>query len=260
MSRFSWLRSLRKRFASSGRARPRPARPPRKSPPPFLEQLEVRCLPATITWNNSAGGSWQTAGNWDLNRVPTAGDDVVIPNLGGLTYTVTYASATTDINSLTTASPPTLSIASGQLTLHATSTTTGALNNSGRLDVEGGTLNLDGTGGTSNGAFVIGTGAAITYDGGGSSTLFGSASFTGAGDLNLRNHTLHVTGTVSTDPSFHVIFNTAVLDVGAGRRLFRHGGRLGHEPVRRDPARQRQPDQPGRPAAQPGDLGPTVRG
>jgi hypothetical protein len=31
-----------------------------------------------IFWNRPAGGNWSVPGNWDLNRVPTAADDVVI--------------------------------------------------------------------------------------------------------------------------------------------------------------------------------------
>jgi len=40
----------------------------------------------TISWNNPAGGLWTEASNWDLNRVPTAADTVMITLPG--TYTV----------------------------------------------------------------------------------------------------------------------------------------------------------------------------
>src|SRR5262249_24047293 len=48
------------------------------------------------------GGSWQTPSNWDLNRVPGAGDDVVIPDLGspGANLTVTYGSCSTTVASI----------------------------------------------------------------------------------------------------------------------------------------------------------------
>ena len=62
---------------------------PHRSHPPYrtrqllVEILENRVVPATITWLNAAGGDWGTAGNWDLNRTPVDGDDVVIPALTG---------------------------------------------------------------------------------------------------------------------------------------------------------------------------------
>jgi len=37
----------------------------------------------TITWTNGTGNnSWQAPGNWDQNRLPGPGDDVIVPNLG----------------------------------------------------------------------------------------------------------------------------------------------------------------------------------
>src|SRR5687767_2379962 len=69
---------------------------------PRVEALEGRELPAAIRWTNPAGGSWHVAANWDLNRVPAAGDDVVIDLPG--TYLVEHSSSTnTDVNSLTSA-------------------------------------------------------------------------------------------------------------------------------------------------------------
>ena len=57
-----------------------------------LEELERRCLLATVSWTNLAGGNWNTATNWrddaGLNRVPGPADDVVI-DLAGANYTVT---------------------------------------------------------------------------------------------------------------------------------------------------------------------------
>src|SRR5882672_4763812 len=61
---------------------------------PFVEQLEDRLLLATITCNALAGGSWNTGSNWDLNRTPTTGDNVIIPNLAG-SQTIAFSSGTT---------------------------------------------------------------------------------------------------------------------------------------------------------------------
>lgn len=65
---------------------------------PVLELLEDRIAPATIHWNNAAGGAWHVPANWDLNRVPAAADDVVIDLPG--TYTVAYSTGTSLVSSL----------------------------------------------------------------------------------------------------------------------------------------------------------------
>jgi len=53
----------------------------------------------TVTWNNSAGGDWNTATNWSPARVPTTNDIAVISLPG--TYTVTLSSGTAAPTSLT---------------------------------------------------------------------------------------------------------------------------------------------------------------
>src|SRR5262245_2534237 len=83
-----------------------------------LEILEDRIAPATtITWINATGGDWAIPGNWDLNRVPTAGDDVIIPNVGGAgaDVTITYSGGTTTVQSVSCAENFTIS--GGRLTL-----------------------------------------------------------------------------------------------------------------------------------------------
>ena len=80
--------------------------------------MEDRVTPATITWTNPAGGVWGTAGNWDLNRVPAAGDDVVIPDIGaaGVNQTITVNNLTANtVQSIACAEN--LTLAGGSLTL-----------------------------------------------------------------------------------------------------------------------------------------------
>lgn len=62
---------------------------------------------AQITWTGAGGDeSWHTAANWDLSRVPMAGDDVIFPAGGG---TVTYSSsASTSVNSVQAERPVTM--------------------------------------------------------------------------------------------------------------------------------------------------------
>src|SRR5262245_16751170 len=88
------------------------------------ELLEARTLPAIITWTNPAGGSWSTAANWSLNRVPAAGDDVVIPDVGaaGANVTITLSGLST-ITSLKTSENVTfatlasLTVSGGNITI-----------------------------------------------------------------------------------------------------------------------------------------------
>jgi hypothetical protein len=66
---------------------------------PRIEVLECRTLLTTIHWINSSGGSWHVPTNWDLHRVPGAGDDVAIDAPGN--YTVTHSTGQSQIKSLT---------------------------------------------------------------------------------------------------------------------------------------------------------------
>ncbi len=70
---------------------------------PGLEALEPRWLLSTIRWINPNGGSWNVPGNWDLNRLPMAGDDVVIDLAGS--GAVTLSTGTVEIQSLHSTRP-----------------------------------------------------------------------------------------------------------------------------------------------------------
>jgi len=80
----------------------------------------------SITWTGGAGtNSWHTPANWDLNRVPGAGDDVVIPDMTP-NVNVTYSSGTATIHSLNSAEAVTLTNGAATiLTIDADSTLIG---------------------------------------------------------------------------------------------------------------------------------------
>ncbi len=107
----------------------------------------------TIQWTGATNNSWHTAGNWSLNRVPQAGDDVVIPDMTP-DVTITYSSGAVQINSLTSAEA--LNITSGVLTIAAPSTVTAALTLAGGTLDGAGSLAINGplswTGGTMGGS------------------------------------------------------------------------------------------------------------
>src|SRR5262249_5261556 len=86
----------------------------------------------TIKWTGTAdNASWNLAGNWDLNRLPHAGDDVVIPDVAGTTL-VTYSQDTTQVKSISTSES--LTITGGTLEV------TGNLSATKDVTLSGGTL------------------------------------------------------------------------------------------------------------------------
>lgn len=95
---------------------------------------------ATITWTGGSDGtSWLTKANWDLNRIPGAGDDVVIPDLPG-TSQVFFTGPPTTLNSFTTAenliiNGHTLSIAAASSTTKNLTIQAGTLTGNGNLTI-----------------------------------------------------------------------------------------------------------------------------
>src|SRR4051794_16165843 len=97
-----------------------------------MEMLEDRALMTAIVWTNPTGGSWQTASNWDLNRLPAAGDDVSIPDLAG-NQTITSSA---DVSVQTLNSAELLAISFGTLSVAQTAQLAGGLNElGGKLSV-----------------------------------------------------------------------------------------------------------------------------
>ncbi len=91
---------------------------------------------ATITWNNAAGGNWNTAANWSPAQVPGAADDAVIALAG--TYTVTL-DVNPSVNSLAlggASGTQTLDFGNHTLTLAAAS----SVGANGALRLAGATL------------------------------------------------------------------------------------------------------------------------
>lgn len=125
----------------------------RQTTPPAAEAATQVKASTTITWINAAGGDWDTSGNWDLHRVPSADDDVVI-NVAGITVTHAFARAdalhrltsqariSLSAGSLAIAGPSvinaTFTISGGTLFLiHATLAGSGMLVNGGTVAAQG---------------------------------------------------------------------------------------------------------------------------
>jgi hypothetical protein len=132
---------------------------------PRVESLSERILPSTVTWINPTGGDWDTAANWDANRVPTAGDNAVIPQSD---ITVTHASATADaVRSISCEAA--LAISNGSLSLATLSTIDSTLALSGGTLAGAGDLNIYGqfnwTGGTQVGPGTTGARGGMVING-----------------------------------------------------------------------------------------------
>ncbi|MFO0796476.1 MAG: tandem-95 repeat protein [Gemmataceae bacterium] len=181
----SWLRQLFRRWFR----RPSPTAPIRRPRPRFrfgLEEVEDRVVPATITWTNAAGGNWHVAANWDLGRVPVAGDDVVIPDLGATGADLTITTTANNVPSL------------GSLTT-LENITAGNFGLSGNLALNGGaTISMSGN-------------AAFSFDSASTATVQ-QVTTTGGGKFALNNGDLRQITTAHT-----VRFGSGVTVTGAGR-------------------------------------------
>src|SRR5262249_483702 len=102
-------------------------RVPKPHPRLYLESLEDRTLPSTVTWMNPAGGDWDTGSNWSTGNVPGATDDAVI-NYSGIT--ITHSTGASDpVHSLT--SQAAINLSAGSLSVATASTINNALTVSG---------------------------------------------------------------------------------------------------------------------------------
>jgi hypothetical protein len=138
------------------------ARPPSRFARPRLERLEDRAVPAVVNWTLGANGDFADPNDWTVagtttHRVPTAGDDVVIPGQFSVTSSVNES-----VNSL---SANNLQVIAGRFTVTQTFTQT-----AGTLTVAAGATlqaNVQVTGGTlAGGGAVIGNVAGAFSPGG----------------------------------------------------------------------------------------------
>jgi hypothetical protein len=116
------------------------ARARRRFVPLSLEVLESRTLLSTDTWMNPNGGNWDDGSNWDLGHAPHSDDTALLSTSAAATITI-QANDNLQVQSVTTGSNATLSVAGGSLTVTAGSSTL-----SGPLSMTGGLLTAIGSG------------------------------------------------------------------------------------------------------------------
>jgi hypothetical protein len=130
---------------------------------------------ASISWTATTSGTWSQASNWSLAAGPLTTDDVTISEAGS-PLTVTYASGSVSIDSLTTGNGDTLNMAGGTLHVVNGYTLGGPLTQSGGSLV----LNAGEFGGQVDGPVSL-TGGTLSVYGG--SLLQGNAFTQSAGNL-----------------------------------------------------------------------------
>lgn len=140
---------------------------------PGLERLEDRLAPATYTWNNLAGGDWDTVSNWSVGgatatTLPGASDDVVINNLNA-GATVTHTQGSVDSVASVTATAP-ITLSNGYLEV------SGSFSDSNTVTFPGGTI--------SNVTAAAGTQLSL---GGGPSLIMTAVTLSGMLALNSKD-------------------------------------------------------------------------
>jgi hypothetical protein len=168
----SWLDSVRSasRRSSFRRSRLNLSRNWPHTPRLFIEPLEIRWLPSTVTWTGAGGdNNWNTGVNWSTGAVPGTSDDAVISTSG---ITVTHSASVADaVHSL--ASQAALNITGGSLLMDAASSIID------RLTLSGGTLAVAGN---------LAVSGPMTWTDG---ALAGGGSLTALGGLEIDSTGTH---------------------------------------------------------------------
>lgn len=109
-----------------------------RSLPLCLEVLEDRTLLSQDLWQ-AGSGNWNVGSNWSLGHAPGTDDTAIIKTSTAATITI-QPTDNIQVQSVTTGSNDTLSMAGGSLTV-----TSGASTLSGTLSMTGGYLSADGS-------------------------------------------------------------------------------------------------------------------
>ena len=167
-------------------------------------------------WTASGSGDWNTASNWSLGTVPSATDDVLVNLPAG--ETVSFASGSDSINSLTLESGGALTLSGGTLNIGATSIISGTFAQSG--GTLGGSGNVTVTGAaTLTGGFETGAGTTLLQN----SATLGSAGSSGSIVLD-GGRTLELAGTATAAGLYDYLYlsdstGTATLKIDSGVTL-----------------------------------------
>lgn len=193
---------------------------------------------ATVQWIAPTGGNWNTAANWQdqttlANRLPTAGDDVVIPDIGTIgaaDQTITFGGGAATIQSLTSAEKFTLN--DGALLTLSGGTQTMSIAGAALLSKAGlksATL-ASGTMFTVDGGTILFGGNSVDYIG---TLTQGAITFTFLPSLTIRGKSGRFAGQGSggSNPTYQVQGPFIVDAGGAGQLAGLHHDQRQRQPV-----------------------------
>ena len=183
----------------------------------------------TVSWINPNGGDWSTPSNWSTGVLPTADQDVIIDI--AVTSPITHSAGTTEIKTLTSTQPFTLS--GGTLTTAGTlhvdnivSLTGGSLTTGGSitLNVPVGNLTISSVinAGTNALTFNVSVGS-ITQAGG--SVTSGTTILSAGTGITLTSLTSGGNATITTNGG-NIAINGPVSSGSADISLSANGGRI----------------------------------
>jgi len=162
----------------------------------------------TISWTQTTSGSWTTGAAWSSGAAPLRGDDVTISP--GASITVTYATISAVLDSLTTGAGDTLDITSGTLA------TANGYEFLGALQIGGGLVRLAG------GAFGNFIDSNLTMSGG--TLQFDNSAVALNGILNQAAGTINIAHGIFTDEDTGNLLGTIA---GAGEWLLNQSTQTG---------------------------------
>ncbi len=162
----------------------------------LLERLEDRVTPATVSWINPQGGSWNDPSNWSTAALPTAGDVVVIDLPSNVTVQLSDGAAS--VNSLQLSD--TLVLDGGSLSVAGDLVNTGAIH----LASDGGAVLVV------NGTLTNAPGSLLSAD-------------QGAGGVQQIDANINNQGTVNVDPGVGLVIQGAA---SSGPDFTQAGGTL----------------------------------
>ena len=135
---FTYLPGLRQTLSRRDRRSQRPTRPGR--PRLCIETLEVRAVPAVVTWDGGGGNfNWNTAANWSADVLPGPSDDVEI----GTSFAAATITSTSNVSIHSLTSQASLIVSGGELLaatdshLYSALTVSGTFGGAGNTTVAG---------------------------------------------------------------------------------------------------------------------------
>ena len=173
---------------------------------------------ATITWTNTASGTWNTAANWNPNRVPGAADTAIITN-AGVTVTLDISPTVGGVI-LGTNGPGTVTLSLNGQTLSLNGPLT--VNPSGSFTVDSGALlgtnavlsgTIGWTGGTLGGILTLASGSTLNITTANIDDM-PNCTFTNNGTVVWESGTIRGGGTPGT-----FIYNYGLWDAQSDQEL-----------------------------------------